>query len=163
MRSLMENVDRVIDKVTRILNFIGCGMLMFIILLTVADVVGRYMRHPIPGAMELAQLSFAAVITMCLAWTTRIGGHVSINFLTSRLPPRVEQVIAVMGLFLAIGVWVLIGWQSFVMPFLLKDEVTPVINMPLLPFRLLLPFGVFFVCFVLVIQIVNDIKKLGGK
>jgi len=59
---------------------VGAWSLVFLMLLTAADVVGRdLLGHPVPGTVELSQYLLAVFILSGLAYTQQIKGHVNVS------------------------------------------------------------------------------------
>ncbi|WP_108659149.1 TRAP transporter small permease [Acuticoccus kandeliae] len=80
-------------------------LLMAMMLLTVVDVVGRYVfNSPVPGAFEATEIMLALAIFAGLPIVTARGDHVTVRLLVDRMPdgPRflldrlVELVVAVL-------------------------------------------------------------------
>lgn len=71
-------------------------------LLTLADVLGRYVFHfPVPGTVELTEILMVGVIFIGLVLTTLERGHVVVDVFTNLLNYRVHRVVRLMGLILS--------------------------------------------------------------
>jgi len=79
---------------------------MFMMLLTVADVVLREFDHPIVGTFELVGFSAAVVIGFCIPYTTSMRGHITVDFLTMRMPEAVKRILLVITRFMGIFLFV---------------------------------------------------------
>ncbi len=66
-------------KVCEVTDWIGGIALMFIMVLTVLDVVLRYLGSPILGSYELASLSGAAIVGFALPRTSLEKVHVTVG------------------------------------------------------------------------------------
>ncbi len=63
------------------------AMALLILLLILAQVVGRLLGFVVPSALELAGFATAALVFFGLAPTLREGGHVRVRLLLRALPP----------------------------------------------------------------------------
>ena len=66
----------------------GASILVLMMLLTVADVVLRFLGKPITGTYELMGFSGALVIGFALAQTTLDDAHVAMDIVTQKLSPE---------------------------------------------------------------------------
>ena len=74
---------------------IGATLLPVLMLLIVADVIGRYFFNaPIKGTTEISELVLLTVILLAAGYTMSVGEHVAVEALISRLRHRVQVRIA---------------------------------------------------------------------
>jgi TRAP-type transport system small permease protein len=79
---------------TRRLLLLGGWLLLAVASVTVADALLRsFAGRPIQGTFEGSELVLAAIIFFGLPYTSLTDGHVSVDFLTSRLGVRTQHVI----------------------------------------------------------------------
>lgn len=95
--------------------FLGGMMLLVMMVMTVVDVIGRYIfNSPLGGAGELTELLLVSVIFMGLPAVTLEKEHVTVDLVTARMPPWLERWrIRATGLLSAV-ILVMVGWQLFV-------------------------------------------------
>lgn len=95
----------------RILEGVAGATLFGMMLLTTADVTGRFIfNSPILGAVELTQLMLAAVIFLSLPVVCWREEHVSVDLLDAVFPARwiwVRQVVV--NLIVTLALWVMAG------------------------------------------------------
>jgi len=144
------------------MNAIAAVALGFIILLTVADVVLRYFKKPIIGTYEMVGLSGAIIIGFSLPFTSMMKGHVNVDFLTQKLPPKGRKIFSFVTKCLGIILFLIIGWNLFIlgMDFQKVGEVTPTRHLPIYPVLYGVGVCCFFESFVLLVDVM---KILGGK
>lgn len=151
-----------IFKLSRFLNIIAGITLTFMMLLTVSDVILRFMRRPIVGTYELVAFSGAVVIGFALPYTSWLRGHIFVDFLISRFPKMITNFFNIGTRLLAIGLFLLIGWNLFLYG---KDlyrsgEVSLTLQMPFYP----VAYGVGVCCFIQSLVLFCDILKIiGGR
>ncbi|HOD36648.1 MAG TPA: TRAP transporter small permease [Syntrophales bacterium] len=79
-----------IDVAAARLNWAAAAAIVTMILLTVADVVLRLFRMPIPGTYEMVGFLGAFIIAFSLAYTASEKGHISVDVLVQLFPRRVQ-------------------------------------------------------------------------
>jgi TRAP-type transport system small permease protein len=152
LKKAAEALAKVTCPVSGILHSVGAGVLALIMFLTTADVVLRYaFNRPIVGSYDLTEYMMAIMVSFGLAYCAFLKGHVRIDLIVGRLPPRVQAGIdSVTGLlgFLLFG---LITWQSFVYMQLLfaSGLESTVLLIPRYPFAGLVCLGSAFMALIL--------------
>jgi TRAP-type C4-dicarboxylate transport system permease small subunit len=129
-------------------------------LLTTGDVVGRSLfNKPIAGTFELSEYMLAVIILLSAAYTQQVKGHVSVDFLTSRFSPKVQQALQVLTTLLSLLVLSIVVWQGIVLG-LEEKAVTDQLRIPKAPFKILV--GVSGI--LLWLQLFFDlIETIGGR
>ena len=146
----------------RFLNLIAGITLTFMMLLTVADIILRFLRRPIVGTYELVAFSGAVVIGFSVPLTSWMKGHVYVDFLILRFSQKTRNLIHILTRCLVIGLFLMIGWNliKYGMDLYKSGEVSPTLQMPFYP----VAYGVAICCFIQCLVIFCDILKiLGGK
>lgn len=90
-----------------------CAVLLTaMMLLTVADVIGRYfLSSPVQGATELTEMLLAAVIFIGLPAATLDDDHVTVDMLTARLPWRAEKLRRPVVALTSAAILSVTGWR----------------------------------------------------
>ncbi|TPW31049.1 TRAP transporter small permease [Martelella alba] len=84
--------------VLRVLPAVCGGLLLAMVVVTVVDVVGRYLFNaPLPGAFELTQVLLADLVLAGLPITTLRGGHVEVDILASSWSERSARIFGAFG------------------------------------------------------------------
>ncbi len=152
------------QKVIHRLNFsvavVGMSFIIPLMLLTTGDIIGRkFFSKTIPGTFEISEYILATFILLGAAYTQQVKGHVGVDFLTSRLSPRVriacEIITTILSLFI-IGIVVWQGWAEGIGERAVSDQL----RIPQYPFRLLVAAGGFLLWLELLIDLVSSIGKL---
>lgn len=149
-------------KFARFLNILAGITLTFMMLLTVSDVILRFMRRPIVGTYELVAFSGAVVIGFALPYTSWLRGHIFVDFLISRFPKMIRNIFNLATRLLAICLFLLIGWNLFLYgrDLYRSGEVSLTLQMPFYP----VAYGVGVCCFIQSLVLFCDILKvIGGK
>ncbi len=100
--------------------------------LTVADVFLRTLKRPIVGTYELVGLLGALVVGFAIPQTSRLQGHVLMDFVTAKLSAGIQRVLQVITRILAMGLFAVIGWNMVNLgnDFRRVGEVTPPFSCP---------------------------------
>ena len=161
----MTRYERFISSLSRALNLVGAGVLVIMMALTVANVLVRPVFRSILGVPEMVSYGFVVVVCFGLAYTAIIRGHVSVELVVARFPPRVQAVIESITWLLSIGVFAVIAWQSAVYGWeqWLIGEYAPILEFPLIPFRYILVFGIAVLCLALLLNLFKSIAQVVRK
>lgn len=135
--------------------FVFSMVLMFgLMFLTAVDVIGRSFGRPISGSYQMSELAQLWII--CLAWplSMSISSHVSVKFLTNRLPSAVKRVTDTLMCLLSMAIFALIAWQGLEMVIRSKEQVelVNILDVPLYPFQIAVPIGAFISSIILLFQ-----------
>ncbi len=160
----MIRLEKQIDNLTRRFNWLAAGAILVMMLLTCLDVVLRLFRHPIPGTYELVGLMGTVGVSFALAYTTLKGGHVTVEFLTNRMPRKVQHIVVAAGEFFSAVLFGIIAWQSTLYALDLKQvgEVSLTIEIPVYPFVFSIAFGSLLVFLVLAVNFYKSLKRIRG-
>ncbi|KAF0824928.1 TRAP transporter small permease [Cytobacillus firmus] len=105
LEKLTLAINNILHKVSSILLF----LLMF---LTTADVIGRYFfNNPITGTYELTGLALALMIFFSLGSGQIFKDHIEIDFLTSKMPNKVQAVLSGAASLILFTLMSLTTWQ----------------------------------------------------
>ena len=104
-----------------------------IVLVTVADVVGRQFGHSVKGAYDLVRVLGAVAMACALPLTKAVKGHIAIEYFFQKLGPRGRAAVdTAMRLFL-LALFGLLAWQFALQGqrFLDSGETTTTLHMPM--------------------------------
>lgn len=113
------------------------GLLIALTLVTVVDVVGRYMFvRPLAGASEYTELLLMAIIFCGLPAVCLDDGHVSVDLLTAKLKGFADQFQLMAGRLFVAVILGIISWQLWKHGSQLAsyNEVTVYLRVPIAPF-----------------------------
>jgi TRAP-type C4-dicarboxylate transport system permease small subunit len=84
-------IERLATHWMRHLALFGGWLLLAVAIVTTSDALLRdFLGRPLPGTFEATELVLAVVIFFGLPYTSLTDGHVSVDFLTSRLGQRAQ-------------------------------------------------------------------------
>ncbi len=95
MREPLQRFDRAVEPA---LGYVAAAVLFAMMVLTCADVIGRYfLNAPIWGAFEVTEMLLAALIFAGLPLVTLRGGHVTVDLFDAVIPDwllRIQHIAA---------------------------------------------------------------------
>lgn len=92
-------ISRFIHRISRIFFYAACLCCFCLVLITFEQVVARYcFDEPSIALQELEWHLFGAVFLLALADTFRRNGHVRVDLIYGRLPPRGRSAIDTLGI-----------------------------------------------------------------
>jgi len=143
------------------LNWVSAASVIFIMLLTCADVVIRLFGSPIPGTYELVGYFGSVIISFGIARTSIERGHIAVNLLVDRLPQRAQTLIEGVGNIAAAVLFGALAWQSqlYARDLLETGDVSLTLGMPTWPFVLGLATGSGMLSLVLFLDALWQLKR----
>lgn len=134
-------------------------------LLTCADVVLRYFRRPIPGTYELVCFLGAVAVSFAMAHTSIEKGHVSVSFIVTLFPSRLQRFIECMTNCFGLFLFALIAWQSIIYAndLYASREVSLTLELPFYPFVYGVGLSAAVVCLILLSDLFKNVLKILEK
>jgi TRAP-type C4-dicarboxylate transport system permease small subunit len=155
----MQTILNITKKCSKFLNAVGGVILVLMMLLTVLDVILRYLGKPITGTYELMGFSGALVIGFAIAQASLDDAHVSVDILTDRLSPLRKKLLLVVTKLIGLILFALIGWALFMKGHDLyrTGEVSLTLRVPYYPVAYGLSLCSFVECLVLLSDILRTL------
>ena len=159
----MKKVSKITRLLVELMNYLAALSIIAMMLLTCADVLLRFFKHPILGTYELVGLFGALTIAFAIPATTLSKGHVAVEFLVDKLPSSGQRICTIIANLLSLALFALISWQSFLYANMLKStgEVTLSLQMPFYPIIYTISAASLLVCIVLFLELL-DLKTKGS-
>jgi TRAP-type C4-dicarboxylate transport system permease small subunit len=161
----MKTFWNVFEFISGKLKLIGAACLVAMTLLTCVDVVGRFIRHPVFGAIEIVAYMGALAVSTTLAFTHDTNGHIGVEILVSRFSKKTRAVIDIVTGLMSFVFFSLVTWQMFEYSVSMKrsGEVSMSLGFPQYP--VIFVVAVCFVVFSVFIlkNIVNNFDELRKK
>ncbi|MGC8738050.1 MAG: TRAP transporter small permease [Candidatus Hydrogenedens sp.] len=144
--NLIEMYGKGVRILVYILGIISALALLFIVIVVMADVIGRFFGNGLRGSMDYIRLASAVVLGGALPYTTAVKGHIAIEFLFRRISRVLKVIIDTISRLMMLTLFILI------IVFMIKHglslyrsgEVTSTVQLPVywVPFWLALSFAV---------------------
>ena len=141
------------------MGYVASCFLIFLMLLTVVDVFLRYFfNSPLTGTTEISQLMMIIIVFPALGWAAVDRAHIRVDLLVNQLPNRPKALFSSITLLIALGIYVIIAWRSFLESAVVNRQ-TSLINLPFAPFYWLMSVSLAVFCLAILALIIEDIGK----
>jgi C4-dicarboxylate transporter DctQ subunit len=161
--STLSQVDQLFFKVESWLNLTGGLIIFSLVLLTVTNVLGRWIFNlPVSGYIDWIEQSMAFFAFLGIAYCQRLGGHIRMDILVNLLTVRTHWVSELISTTLMFGVTLLLVYGSYLhawRAYSLGDSSMD-INLPTWPAKLVVPLALSFLALRLLLQIWATIRAL---
>ena len=98
-------------RIDAVLGIAASVLLMLLMLVTVVDVVGRYVfNRPLPGGFELTELGLLVLIFAGLPLVSRADEHVTMDFIDRLMGPAARALLERAVHVLCAGIFFLAAW-----------------------------------------------------
>jgi TRAP-type C4-dicarboxylate transport system permease small subunit len=161
----MHIIEKWINGLSKKMYWISGGAIVAMMLLTCADVVLRFFRKPIPGTYELVCFLGAVAVSFAMAHTSIEKGHVSVSFVVSHFPPRLQRLIDCITSCFGLFIFGFIAWQSvlYANDLHTAHEVSLTLQLPFYPFIYGVGFSAGVVCLLLLFDAIKHAMKMLEK
>lgn len=132
---------RGLSPLAGVLTYVACILLFAMMLLTFADVMGRYLfSAPLPATYEVVSLMMPAIIFCALPLTVLNENHVTVDLLDDIIPRPMARVQAVFVHLFSTAALGLIAWRLVIksMSQFEYEEITDELFLPMWPFSALM-------------------------
>lgn len=133
-----------LDRVTRLLALLAGLCLVAMMLVTVVDVIGRYVFNaPIFGAQDLSELLLILVVFGSMAYCGRTDGHVAVDLFVGMFGPALMRWIDVFVALASAGILFVLAWRAYENAKLaeLFQAASNLLQIPLAPFHMVVGAG----------------------
>lgn len=141
----------------------GAAVLAGLTLLTFLNVAGRKLfNSPIVGTVEMTELCMGLIVFFGIAYTTHKRAHVSVDILTSHLPGRAREALALFSQLASTLFAAAICWRLWIKAGQTLDDnlLTQIWEVPVYPVAYLMAAGSTLMVVVLGIQITQSLQHL---
>jgi TRAP-type C4-dicarboxylate transport system permease small subunit len=160
----MEALAVLLHRITKGGLVLGGIFLIVGMLLLMSNIFGRFLHLIIPGSYELFELIMAIPVAFALVYAALQKTHVVVHLIVSRFPPRLGAVTEMLTSLLSFAIWALIAWGGAHLAYEngLK-EMTDILEMPVLPFRIVWLFCLFLFCLTYLVDLSRAFRRLLAK
>jgi TRAP-type C4-dicarboxylate transport system permease small subunit len=109
----MKTLRKLISKLSAYMAAVAGVTLVFVMLLTVTDVIMRYFGHPITGVYDFVALGGAIIIGFSIPYAAEKRVHVFMEMLQQMHNRATKQVLDAFTRSMAFGISLITAWQLF--------------------------------------------------
>jgi TRAP-type mannitol/chloroaromatic compound transport system permease small subunit len=164
----MQAVVRAIERLTGTFGVVAALIVAPLIIATVYEVFSRYLFNaPTIWAYEIAYMAMGTNFLLGAAYTLRERGHIRIDLLYAKFPPRVRALIDTIGyagLFLPVAFWLSLGlWRYAEHAFLTGETSGDSAWNPIIwPFRMVFFAGFILLALQATAELIKALRVLFG-
>lgn len=162
----MQNIKKAILRVNGFFAEICGWLLIAVMILMMIDFVSRGLSKPIQGVGEIAVFVMVAIVYLGVAHTEQIRGHVRVSAVTTRLPPRIKNIVNLIVYVLALATLAVVVWavaQNAFKAFESQEAVAGTVPLLVWPVKFVIFFGCVLYFLQLVINTKEELQKLFSK
>jgi TRAP-type C4-dicarboxylate transport system permease small subunit len=151
------------ERFLRLMTLAAGGILLLLMLVTVVDVVLRYVFNaPLASVWEFTEFSMATIVFLGIAYCGWTGGHISIDLLEKWLDrPSLRYLPAVIA-FTGALLFALIAYRATLETFATINQVSNMLRWPHYPFRFTAAFGSAMFAVVLAWRGIQAVRGTSG-
>lgn len=169
LKRTLSVLGKVLTTGEDLLVYIGAILILAMMIITVAEIVGRtWFSQPVSGSEELPSLFLVLVAIIGLAAIQRQKGHIGVNMLQEILKGRArscfEFSLLVIMLFVS-GIIAVYGWSLAMQTKAFQITTMGPLFVTLWPFMLVLPFAFGLLALRVITQLIREGKGIitGGN
>lgn len=161
----MKHVFNIVNKLTSLTVYFAQFALAFAMLLIVANVILRIRWSPVPGSVELVEMSGAVLLSMAVAYTAIQKGHIMVGVLVDKFSKKLQAAINAFVSMAALTVILLLAKEafSFAARMMSRGYVTGHLNIPIAPSIYIVGIGFAMLCMVLLLDLISAVLILAKK
>ena len=163
LNKALNLIDAVSEWTGKVVSF----LIMALAFLVGFEVVMRYVfQSPTVWAGEVSIMMFGTFVIIGGAYTLRYNGHVNMDILHGKFPPRIRALVDIITSFLAFAFVIAILWKgghSAWKSIKALEHASTLWAPPLYPIRTMVPIGAFLLLLQLLARLIRDIMTLFKK
>lgn len=161
--SLLSRADRTLFTLESFLNLIGGGVIFAVVLLAVANILGRKLFDlPVDGYIDWTEQAMAFFAFLGIAYCQRQGGHIRMDIFVGSLKGRALwffELLSTAIMFIMTVILVIGSYQHFLRAWTNGDSSFD-IELPTWPAKLIVPVALTILAIRLLLQIWGYIRAL---
>ncbi|TCS70025.1 TRAP-type mannitol/chloroaromatic compound transport system permease small subunit [Sulfuritortus calidifontis] len=162
--TLARGIDALNERVGRAVYW----LVLIVALVSAGNAASRYGLGASSNAwLELQWYLFSAIFLLAAGYTLRHNGHVRIDVIYGRLPPRSRAMIDLFGTVLFLlpmaGLIMWLSWTGFAESYAIGEVSPDAGGLPRWPVRLLIPLGFGLLALQGVSELIKRIAFLAGQ
>jgi TRAP-type mannitol/chloroaromatic compound transport system permease small subunit len=163
MGQAMQFIDTLLRRICAGAGIIGVVAILSLMALTVVTVIFRALHIAFPGTYSLSELLLIPAVSLSLAYAAMQNEHTRAVLFVDRIS-NLRLRHAIHGIMLMLGslFWVAVAWATIREAIRrgAQNELSPIINVPVAPFRWTMAAAIILLVAVLIWQ---GIKLLRGQ
>jgi TRAP-type C4-dicarboxylate transport system permease small subunit len=148
------------DRFLRMLALASGAVMILLVLVTVTDVVMRYVfNKPLASAWEFTEFSMALIVFLGIAYCGWTGGHIAVDVFSRWLDrPSLRYLPAILS-FIGAALFALIAYRAMLETITTFDQVSNTLRWPFYPFRFTVAASSAIFALVMVVQGIQSLSQ----
>ncbi len=159
--AFIKKAEKVITKVNMVTSGTGLILLGLVGIVLVAGVVIRFFGHAFSGSYDLVQILIVVAVSFAFVECELKNRHAKAEVVVDRLRPRMRAWFESLTTLCSLFYWVVLVYSGCLLALrkFADHEETDMLKVPIAPFRGAWLFGLFLMCVVLLIKLVEHFKQ----
>lgn len=136
----VKTLDKVTGIITKAFAIVACVSLLFIVVIIIANIVGRAMGKAVVGVEEYFSMAEVVLIALALGYTQHQHGLVHVGFFMKKLPKVGPFIMWAVNQWIGVVVVAALLWATLERIPMVK-QVTTALRIPLKPFYAVVAVG----------------------
>ncbi len=155
----MNAFERIVHTITWRTSQIGQIALVIAMSITVANVILRIPWNPVPGTVEIVEMSGAVLLGMGVAYCAAMKGHIMVGVLVDRFPLRIQAMVDIVTNTLGLIFSYFLAREIFVFALRMMDRgyTTPNLSIPVWPAITMVAIGFVMLALVLIKDLLKSV------
>jgi len=155
------DLERLSALLRKLCMIIGGVALLALTLLATSNVALRILRAPVSGTYEVVSFLGAVVTAGALGYTQRRKDHIVVDILSDRFPGPVKRVLDAVSHALALVLFSIVSWQTFVYGkrLMRTGELSETLKIAFHPFVFLVSAGFAVLALTLLLDLLGTVWR----
>jgi|LSQX01.2.fsa_nt_gb TRAP-type C4-dicarboxylate transport system permease small subunit len=158
----MNKFEKTVIVISKALDKISAAGVFAMMLLVVYNVISRALfSRPLLGTIEYVGFLFTIIIGLSLANCALRGGHISLGILVEKFPSRLRNVFEAITNTISMVLMFYTSWYllEYAFRMIRNGQVSSTAQTPIYPFIIIVAFGFLVMGLVMILRIINTVKK----
>ncbi|GAB2785693.1 TRAP transporter small permease [Halomonas shantousis] len=135
-----RHINQIVDRLIGLSSIIGTLSLIFAVVVTLVDVVGRLVGFPLTGAQDLSQMSMVIIVFGGMALCDKLGGNIAVDIFEDKFPRKMNHWLDIIGWLVGAAIFFAIAYTMVEAAALARmlNLSTNTIGLPKAPFQYIL-------------------------
>ena len=155
----MNTFDKIVSALTLRTAQAAQFVLALVMLIIVVNVISRKLWQPVPGTVELVEMSGAVLLALAVAYTAITKSHIMVGILVERFPPRIQAAVGIVVNTIALFFSFLLARETFFFAgkMMQGGNTTGQLFIPIAPAIYIVAFGFAMLTLVLLRDVIENL------
>jgi TRAP-type C4-dicarboxylate transport system permease small subunit len=158
-------LSEIVKRISRFGNWIGMSVLILMMILVISNIILRLFGSVIIYTYELVELMSVVAVAFCIVYATMEKSHVVVDLVINHIPQKIRSVLGIISSFIGLATWIIIAIANigFTKQQWILGEITDILEIPITPFRCIWIFALIIIILLIVLQLIESLRKVVKK